>query len=170
MNAGHLYGLYENASIKVIESFDLALMAAEAVTREICETGTLMGKQVKEMSEKHLPKPVAIIVQKAFDSLPVFAVYATLPYFITLPALALVVIASIADAENAPESRLLSDRVHANIWHGIAIAKALNTASSAIELIKTAQVACLISTIVQAIATAILYERGNFYYEAAERA
>ncbi len=51
------------------------------IATAVVDTGLWIGEEFKKITEEHLPKPVAIIVQKLFSSIPV----ATLYFFLPLP-------------------------------------------------------------------------------------
>jgi hypothetical protein len=63
----------------IAETADTALMIGEMVASDVLEFGNYLGKEVKTLTDKALPKPLNAIVQKIFNSAPFIAACLILP-------------------------------------------------------------------------------------------
>lgn len=64
---------------------DAVVMHIDAAWNDVIEFGDWMGRKVKEKTDRALPKPLNLIVQRAFNSLPIILAWQLLPGIVTLP-------------------------------------------------------------------------------------
>ena len=83
------------------------------------EFGCWMGRQVEEVTDKSLPKPLNIIAQRAFNSLPVILAWQLLPSAVMIPA------ALIFGAIHLIDQNPFSKQTYRNVYDGLAFNRLL---------------------------------------------
>lgn len=76
-------GVYEGCNIAGQAIYTNAIRPVDntvrTVSTAVVDTGLWIGGEFKKVTEEHLPKPAAIVVQKLFSSIPVAVCYFALP-------------------------------------------------------------------------------------------
>ena len=157
MSAAYLSEMYNSMSKDIIEGCDFTFMVAEGAIDDILEFGTWMGKEVKTLTDKTLPKPFATIVQRAFNSLPFFLACQVLPVYITLPAMLGLTIINLLDKNP------FSNQTNCNINHGVAFSRAYRALENTASFVFTGDIRYLAAAVISGIFGAAFYIKGRQY-------
>ncbi len=117
---GHFY------KEKVEPLVEGAALAAEFVADMAYDGAVYLSREVEKLTNAHLPKDYATIIQRAFNSLPAFAITHFTPFKVRVPCFLYWVYRDMS-------GRPFSKETTANIYTGLALSSAIDAAGHVIK-------------------------------------
>lgn len=137
------------------EAYDAIVMCVDTAFDDVIEFGSFLGRNVEDWTNKHLPKPLNIITQRAFNSLPVILAWQLLPFYITASAFVIFGIAHLVT--EAP----FSAQTYRNVYDGTAFDSVIDGTTQFALFMATGNFGYFAGSCIQAILAACFFNRTN---------